>query len=89
MPRLKQQQLPTNFNTFNDLNYSTCQMINSGIDMAMLSTKKLVFNYFDGIQFSLKNNTLTMDRLNDAVARILSVKLALGIAKIRTNENVS
>lgn len=27
----------------------------------------------------LQNNTISMDRLNDAVARILAVKLALGI----------
>lgn len=27
----------------------------------------------------LQNNTITMDRLNDAVARILSVKLGLGM----------
>lgn len=29
----------------------------------------------------LQNNTISMDRLNDAVARILAVKLAIGIAK--------
>jgi beta-glucosidase len=29
---------------------------------------------------ALKNGTLTVERLNDAVARILSVKLALGYA---------
>lgn len=30
---------------------------------------------------ALQNGTLSMDRLNDAVAKIISVKLALGIAK--------
>lgn len=29
-----------------------------------------------------------MDRLNDAVARIISVKLALGIAKVKQNSMI-
>jgi hypothetical protein len=29
-----------------------------------------------------------MDRINDAVARILSVKLALGVAKVKGKSNI-
>lgn len=29
----------------------------------------------------LQNNTISMDRLNDAVAKILSVKMALGLVE--------
>ncbi len=36
----------------------------------------------------LTNHTITMDRLNDAVARIISVKLALGVAKQKQKLNV-
>lgn len=32
---------------------------------------------------SLKNKTLTADRLNDAVARIISVKMAMGAVSLQ------
>ena len=38
-----------------------------------------MLEYIDNTKMGLQNNTITMQRLNDAVARILSVKLALGI----------
>lgn len=86
--RLKDQQQPTNLNTFNDYNGSTCLAINAGIDMVMIPSGKGFLNYVESIKIGLKNNTITMDRLNDAVARILSVKLALGVAKLKPKTNI-
>ena len=34
----------------------------------------------------IQNNTISMDRLNDAVARILSVKLAMGMVEVNDAE---
>lgn len=51
--------------------------------MVMLSSRGGFEAYSQGVKISLKNNTITMDRLNDAVARIISVKLALGVAKVK------
>lgn len=47
----------------------------------MFSSRKIYDEYIEGMKQALKNSTVLMDRLNDAVARIISVKLALGIAK--------
>lgn len=49
--------------------------------MMMFSSRKIYDEYIEGMKQALKNSTVLMDRLNDAVARIISVKLALGIAK--------
>jgi beta-glucosidase len=78
------QQLPTSFQSFNDVNETTCQVINSGVDMMMVSNHREVQQYSESIKTGVKSGMITMDRLNDAVARILSVKLALGIAKLKT-----
>ena len=47
--------------------------------MFMIPSKGQMLEYIDNTKMGLQNNTITMQRLNDAVARILSVKLALGI----------
>lgn len=44
--RLKDQQEPTNLNTFNDYNGSTCLAINAGIDMVMIPGRKGLDHYF-------------------------------------------
>lgn len=62
--------------------------MNSGIDMVMLSSRKLHDQYVEGMKLALKNTTITMDRLNDAVARIVAVKLALGVAKLKPKGHV-
>lgn len=54
----------------------------------MISSRKGYDTYVESIKIGLKNNTITMDRLNDAVARIISVKLALGVAKIKSKGNM-
>ena len=56
--------------------------------MMMLSSRKGYDEYVEGIRIGLKNNTITMDRLNDAVARIMAVKLALGVAKQKPKSNI-
>lgn len=56
--------------------------------MVMIPTGKGFLNYVESIKIGLKNNTITMDRLNDAAARVLAVKLALGIAKIKPKTNI-
>ena len=63
-------------------NESVTQMLTVGIDMFMLQTKASMLNYIKFVKMGLENNTITMDRLNDAVARILSVKLCLGMVDI-------
>lgn len=62
--------------------------VNAGIDMMMISSRKTHDSYVEGIKLALKNTTITMDRLNDAVARIIAVKLALGVAKQKQKSNV-
>lgn len=83
--KIKDQQLPTSFQTFNEVNSSVCQMLNAGVDMQMMSSRGGYEVYAQAIKIGLKNNTITMDRLNDAVARIMAVKIALGVAKVKSN----
>ena len=56
-------------------------MFAAGIDMFMIPSKSSMINYINYVKMGLDNNTISMDRLNDAVARILSVKLALGMVE--------
>lgn len=56
--------------------------------MMMISSRKTHDEYVAAIKLGLVNTTITMDRLNDAVARIISVKLALGVAKQKQKLNV-
>ena len=78
--RVIDQQLPTDFQKFYALNESLTQVINSGVDMMMIPSRSDYLDYIDNLKMALQNNTVTMDRLNDAVAKIISVKLALGVA---------
>jgi len=41
-----------------------------------------MLEYIAFTKMGLQNNTISMDRLNDAVARILSVKLGLGMIQV-------
>ena len=62
-------------------NESVATMFAAGVDMFMIPSRDSMMEYINFVKMGLQNNTITMDRLNDAVARILSVKLALGIAE--------
>lgn len=85
MQRIIDQQLPTNFNIMNGTWDSVTTMMNAGIDMFMIPGWrgiKAVSDVVTGMKEAIKNGTLSIERLNDAVARILSVKLALGAASV-------
>jgi beta-glucosidase-like glycosyl hydrolase len=84
MQRIINQQLPTNFNIMNGSWDSVTTMLNAGIDMFMIPGwrgPKAITDVIVGMKEALKNKTIDEDRLNDAVARIISVKLAMGVAK--------
>ena len=56
--------------------------------MMMIPSRGGFLDYIKYVKVALDNNTLTMDRLNDAVAKIVAVKLALGIAEEVKSSNV-
>lgn len=64
---------------------SLSQMVNSGIDMLMIpgwNGLKPVADIVSAYKEALVNKTISVDRLNDAVARIVTVKLTLGVATL-------
>ena len=62
--------------------------MNAGVDMMMIPDRKDFQGYIEGVKAALNNKTLTMDRLNDAVAKVVAVKLALGTAKLQKSANM-
>ncbi len=84
MQRIMDQQLPTNFNIMNGTWDSVTTMLNAGVDMFMIPGwrgTKAISDVIVGYKEAFANGTINEDRLNDAVARILAVKLVLGVAK--------
>lgn len=57
--------------------YSIQAAILAGIDMVMVPYKYAEF--IDGLTFLVKSNVIPMDRIDDAVGRILSVKFTMGL----------
>ena len=89
MQRIIGQKMPTNFNIMNASWDSVSTMLNAGVDMFMIPGYRgtgAISDVIIGFKNGLKNKTITEDRLNDAVARIISVKLALGAANLVTSE---
>lgn len=89
MQRIINQKMPTNFNIMNGSWDSVSTMFNAGMDMIMIPGYRgtgAISDVISGFKNALKNKTITEDRLNDAVARIISVKLALGAANQVTSE---
>lgn len=41
-----------------------------------------MLDYISSVKMGLQNNTITLDRLNDAVARIIAVKISLGMVDV-------
>jgi len=83
MQRVINQQLPTNFNIMNKTCDSVTTMLNAGIDMFMIPGwrgTKAISDVIVGLKAALMNGTINEDRINDAVARVISVKLELGVA---------
>ena len=72
---------------------SVSTLANAGIDMFMIPGSNgisLMTRIINGYKQALKNQTISIERLNDAVARIISVKLAVGVAKkIKTSSNMN
>lgn len=59
---------------------ATATMINAGIDMVMLSNPIALINrYIKHMKKHITGKRIFEARLNDAVAKILSVKLAMGL----------
>ena len=54
-------------------------MINSGVDMFMLSKKATVERLFKHAKRYTEQNFIPESRLTDAVTRILTVKMAMGL----------
>ena len=89
MQRIINQKMPTNFNIMNASWDSVSTMLNAGIDMFMIPGYRgtgAITDVITGFKNALKNKTITEDRINDAVARIISVKLALGAANQVTSQ---
>ena len=83
MQRVIDQGLPTNFNIMDSKWASCTTMMNAGIDMIMIPGWRGMSASYDvigGLKDSYNNGTITEERLNDAVARIIAVKLVLGSA---------
>nr|BBD18025.1 beta-glucosidase [Gentiana triflora] len=57
--------------------YSIVTSVNAGIDMIMLPYNYTEF--IDGLTALVKNNFVSMDRIDDAVRRILRVKFTMGL----------
>jgi beta-glucosidase-like glycosyl hydrolase len=57
-------------------------MFAAGIDMFMIPSRDSMIDYINSVKMGLQNNTITLDRLNDAVARIIAVKLSLGVIDV-------
>ena len=54
-------------------------MLNGGVDVAMISNKARLEGYIKHIKTGLRNTDLFISRIDDAVTKVLSVKLAMGL----------
>ena len=65
-------------------------MINSGIDMGMLASTNWWLNipwFRDTIKNAVSDDEISIDRIDDAVTRILGVKMAMGLIKKKDPAN--
>jgi len=67
---------------------SVTSLLNAGVDMFMIPGEKglaQVQRVINGFKIAFKNGTISNERVIDAVARVLSVKIAMGVAtKVKT-----
>ncbi len=82
LDRIVSQQLPTSFIKMQDFeSYST--IMNAGIDMFMLAGyngNQAIPQLIQNAKIALlQNHTVDMTRLDDAVTRIIAVKMAMGL----------
>lgn len=78
---MSSQYLPTSLEIM-QRNESVATMFAAGIDMFMVPSRESMIEYIAFTKMGIQNNTISIDRLNDAVARILSVKLGLGMIEV-------
>ena len=81
--KLSGQGWPTS-NIKMDWQDSIALMINSGIDMAMLASTNFWLDidyYQNNLKTQVEQGAVSMDRIDDAVKRILAVKMAMGLVK--------
>ncbi|KAL4441671.1 hypothetical protein ABPG74_021603 [Tetrahymena malaccensis] len=65
---------------------STCLIVNAGMDMMMMGGG--AEDYISDLKKCVENGEVAMDRIDDAVKRILAVKMAMGIVQIVNNTSV-
>lgn len=73
--------MPRTFMNFTAEEDAFAAMVNSGVDMFMVSKKASVERLFKHAKKATEHNYIPESRLTDAVAKILSVKLAMGLVE--------
>lgn len=63
------------------------QAINAGMDMSMVPNAPQYIEYCDLMKDAINEGSISMQRLDDAVSRILRVKLILGLYEKRMNQS--
>ena len=56
-------------------------MINAGVDMFMVSKKAMVERFFKHVKKLVSHGYVPESRLHDAVTRILTVKMSMGLVE--------
>ena len=66
-------------------------MLNAGIDMFMVSSAygaRAITEIFAEVKIGVQNNTFDMSRLNEAVTRIIAVKMSMGLVEQVKAQNI-
>jgi beta-glucosidase-like glycosyl hydrolase len=81
--------MPRTFVNFTAEEDAFAAMINSGVDMFMVSKRATVERLFKHAKKYTERNYIPESRLTDAVTRILTVKMAMGLVeKVQINEDI-
>jgi len=84
------QKQPTSFITITNPTEAVAAMLNAGIDMFMLGFSIQKMDLFaNAIKEGLQKKHITMDRVNEAVRRILAVKLASGLVALKNSNSTT
>lgn len=59
---------------------SPCMIFNAGVDMMMIANN--IEGFITSILTCIDNGDISVDRIDDAVKRILAVKLAMGLVEV-------
>jgi beta-glucosidase len=79
--KTQNQGLPTTWIKFPNTYQATCMLVSGGIDMMMLPgyDKSSLNQYFNDLKKCVQDKTVSQQRIDDAVVRILSVKFSMGL----------